>query len=129
TATSTPTVDSESEIHPGAAGGALSENERRQPLAVAAHFLQQLLNPTADDDARRYATARLAAELTNGVGNTSSTGDRGGVRVASVRMLRAFDYWASAVATVAHTTPDGPDVYLVTLARQPDDRWLVADVA
>lgn len=67
----------------------------------------------------------------------SSAGDQSArMRVTSVRMLRQFDDWASAVAIVgrvpapsARAVGDRLDIYVLTLLRQPDDRWLVADVA
>ena len=138
-ATTTPTleIDTSSELHPGAADGELTADEWQQPLTVAGRFLQRLLNPTGDDDARRYATARLAAELADRAPDASSSGDdTETARVASVRMLRRFDDWATATAIIerapqspAAATADGVDVYLLTLMRQQDDRWLVADVA
>jgi len=114
----------------------LSEDEWHEPLAVGGQFLQQLLKPT-DGNPGLYATTRLASELADQTPDASSRGNRGkAVWVASVRMLHRFSDWATAVAIVEHdpgssatTTVEEVDVYVLTLTRQQDDRWLVADVA
>lgn len=134
--TSTLEVDSGDELHPDGTEGQLSEDEWHEPLAVGGQFLQQLLKQT-DGNPGLYATTRLASELADQTPDASSRGDRGkAVRVASVRMLHRFSDWATEVAIVEHdpgssatTTVEEVDVYVLTLTRQQDDRWLVADLA
>ncbi len=133
------TADNYLELHPAIPplNDPLSEDDWRQPLTIAARFLQRLLAPVVDDDARRYATERLRTELSNGTSTAlaTSTDTEGKPMVSSVRIVRAYEDWATALAIVdkpvgrvKNATPDNLDLYFLTLARQADGHWLVAGV-